>query len=116
MSLWINDEQFELRTFEWALSYTSHFFASNTGETAPVISAEGFQFLLLDTKSQVWCFLINYITALTNRSANPLDLVQVGNHDIFFWDNMNACRAIKLMVCMVTCPEGNARGVACGVC
>jgi len=47
------------------------------GETAPVISAEGFQFLLLDTKSQVWCFLINYITALTNRSANPLDLVQI---------------------------------------
>ena len=47
------------------------------GESAPVISAEGFQFLLLDTKSQVWYFLINYITTMTNRGSNPLNLVQV---------------------------------------
>jgi len=47
------------------------------GESAPVISAEGFQFLLLDTKSQVWYFLINYITTMTNRENNPLNLVQI---------------------------------------
>lgn len=47
------------------------------GETAPVISAEGFQFLLLDTKSQVWYFLVNYITTMTNRTASPLDFVEI---------------------------------------
>lgn len=47
------------------------------GENAPVISAEGFQFLLLDTKSQVWYFLTNYITTMTNRASSPLNLVQV---------------------------------------
>jgi len=47
------------------------------GELAPVISAEGFQFLLLDTKSQVWYFLVNYITTMTSRASNPLDMVQI---------------------------------------
>jgi len=44
---------------------------------SPVISAIGFQFLLLDTKSQVWYFLVHYFNTVTSRTTNRLDLVQI---------------------------------------
>jgi len=43
----------------------------NEGE--PVITAEGFQFLLMDTASQVWFFLLQYLDTVQSRG---MDLVE----------------------------------------
>ena len=42
------------------------------GETLPSITQEGFQFLLMDTSSQVWYFLLQYLDTVHSRG---LDLV-----------------------------------------
>lgn len=42
------------------LIISSHLFASDAGE-APYITSSGFQFLLLDTASQLWYFILQYL-------------------------------------------------------
>lgn len=39
----------------------------------PAITADGFQFLLMDTKSQVWYFLLQYLDTVESKG---LDLVE----------------------------------------
>ncbi|XP_070175821.1 general transcription factor IIH subunit 4-like isoform X2 [Littorina saxatilis] len=46
--------------------------AREEGETLPSITQEGFQFLLMDTSSQVWYFLLQYLDSVHSRG---LDLV-----------------------------------------
>ena len=45
---------------------------SETPGASPVISPAGFQFLLMDTASQVWYFMIQYLeTVEVNTSTSP---------------------------------------------
>ncbi|KAL8575673.1 General transcription factor IIH subunit 4 [Nucella lapillus] len=50
----------------------SSLMARQEGESIPTITQEGFQFLLMDTSSQVWHFLLQY---LDNVQSRGLDLV-----------------------------------------
>ncbi|BFZ20616.1 hypothetical protein BsWGS_23655 [Bradybaena similaris] len=42
-------------------------------EGEPLITAEGFQFLLLDTSSQVWFFLLQYLETVQSRNLNLVE-------------------------------------------
>jgi len=39
-------------------------------DTNPIITAEGFQFLLMDTSSQVWYFLLKYLETVESKGLN----------------------------------------------
>jgi transcription initiation factor TFIIH subunit 4 len=39
-------------------------------DTNPVITANGFQFLLMDTSSQVWYFLLKYLETVESKGLN----------------------------------------------
>jgi hypothetical protein len=49
------------------------FVCSDEDDGSPVITREGFQFLLLDTPSQVWYFILQYLDTVGSRG---LDLVE----------------------------------------
>lgn len=38
-----------------------------------VITREGFQFLLMDTPSQVWYFLLQYLSTVSDRGLNLVE-------------------------------------------
>ena len=48
-------------------------FYSDEEDGSPVITREGFQFLLLDTPAQVWYFILQYLDTVQSRG---LDLVE----------------------------------------
>lgn len=39
-------------------------------DTNPIITANGFQFLLMDTSSQVWYFLLKYLETVESKGLN----------------------------------------------
>ena len=46
------------------------------GQSAPVITNGGFQFLLMDTSAQVWHFLLQYLDRKLATTSSGLDLVE----------------------------------------
>lgn len=48
-------------------------FSSDEDDGSPVITRQGFQFLLLDTQAQVWHFILQYLDTVEQRG---LDLVE----------------------------------------
>ncbi|XP_067137640.1 general transcription factor IIH subunit 4 [Centruroides vittatus] len=43
---------------------------SEESESTPTITTEGFQFLLMDTSSQIWYFMLQYLNAAEERGLN----------------------------------------------
>ena len=46
---------------------------SDEEDGSPVITREGFQFLLLDTPSQVWYFILQYLDTVESRGLDLVD-------------------------------------------
>lgn len=46
---------------------------SSAGEAAPLITADGFQFLLLDTSSQVWYFMTKYLELVESKGLSLVE-------------------------------------------
>lgn len=43
------------------------------GDGSPIITQAGFQFLLLDTASQVWYFILQYLDTIEARGLNLVE-------------------------------------------
>lgn len=46
---------------------------TSASEVAPLITADGFQFLLLDTSSQVWYFMTKYLELVESKGLNLVE-------------------------------------------
>ena len=42
-------------------------------DNLPIITADGFQFLLMDTNSQVWYFLLQYLDTVESKGFNLVE-------------------------------------------
>jgi len=42
-------------------------------DNLPIITADGFQFLLMDTNSQVWYFLLQYLDTIESKGLNLIE-------------------------------------------
>ena len=50
-----------------------HFFHRDEDDGSPVITRQGFQFLLLDRQAQVWHFLLQYLDTVEQRGLNLVE-------------------------------------------
>ncbi|XP_046689207.1 general transcription factor IIH subunit 4-like [Homalodisca vitripennis] len=57
----------------FAFCYNAGLMKRDEDDGSPVITREGFQFLLLDTPAQVWYFILQYLDTV---EARGLDLVE----------------------------------------
>lgn len=46
---------------------------SDEEDGSPIITREGFQFLLLDTPAQVWYFILQYLDTVESRGLNLVE-------------------------------------------
>ncbi|XP_014784318.1 general transcription factor IIH subunit 4 [Octopus bimaculoides] len=60
------------RDIKWVLLHAG-LMKAESEDQAPVITPNGFQFLLMDTSSQVWFFMLQYLNTLATRG---MDLVE----------------------------------------
>ena len=57
----------------WHLIVAHWSVCSDEEDGSPVITREGFQFLLLDTPSQVWYFILQYLDTVESRGLDLVD-------------------------------------------
>ena len=57
----------------WNLIVAHWSVCSDEEDGSPVITREGFQFLLLDTPSQVWYFILQYLDTVESRGLDLVD-------------------------------------------